>query len=141
MNVPSRRHPSSAYWIWPRLWGSETRSSLRAGVHETGRSRWRAAAATAEYSAQIPALPPNAAADLRAIDADAGGVDAERGGELAAQRVGHLGRGVERQPAVVAGDGGAAVRLHRHDGHALVDVAAAHDDVADRLEVERRRRR
>ena len=39
-------------------------SSLRVGDHVTGRPRWRAAAATAEYSGQMPGLAAEAAADL-----------------------------------------------------------------------------
>ena len=59
VNVPSRRQPSSAYWIWPRLWGSAFMSSLLGGTHTTGRPNRRAAAATTVYSGCRPALPPN----------------------------------------------------------------------------------
>ena len=111
--------------------GATTRSSLRVGDHVTGRSRWRAAAATAEYSAQMPALPPNPPPTCGAMTWMSRARPCRARRRAAVQAVGHLGRGVERQPAVVAGHGGAAVGLHRHDGHALVDVAAAHDDVAD----------
>ena len=134
----ARRQPSSAYWIWARLWGSDTRSSLRAGDHDTGRSEVAGGGGDRRVLGADPGLAAEAAADLRA---DRRGSSSrsmlERLGELAVQAVGHLRRRVERQPAVLAGHGGAAVGLHRHDGDALVDVAAAHDDVADALEVER----
>ena len=99
-------------------------------IHGTGRPSCRAAAATAEYSAQSPALPPNPPPTCGAMTRIVARSIPSASASWRLQAVRHLRRGVEREPTVVAGDGGAAVRLHRHHGHALVDVAAAHDDVA-----------
>ena len=77
-----------------------------------------------------PGLAAEATADLRGDHVDRALGQAQRLRQLADEGVGHLGRGVEREGAVLAGDGGAAVGLHRDDGDALVDVAAAHDDLA-----------
>ena len=96
----------------------------------TGRPSEAAAAATTEYSAWMPALPPNPPPTCGVTTRTVVRSIAERAGELTVEAVRHLGRGPERQPAVGVGLGRAAVGLHRHDGHALVDVAAAHDDVA-----------
>ena len=114
--------------------GGATRGRRCAPATTTpGRSRWRAAAATAEYSAQIAGLAAEAAADLRA---DRRGC--RRGPSRARWRAGRAGRAASastrRTAAAPSSPGTAAQPLVSigDDGDALVDVAAAHDDVADR---------
>ena len=85
-----------------------------------------------------PGLAAEPATDLWRGDVDVGGVEPERLGELGVQPVRHLGRRPHAEPTVRRDRGRAAVGLHRRDGHPLVDVAAAHDDVGDRVEVDDR---
>ena len=85
-----------------------------------------------------PGLAAEPAADLWRGDVHIGGVEAQCLGELGVQPVRHLRRRPHAQPTVRRGSGRAAVRLHRGDGHPLVDVPAADDDVGDRVEVDDR---
>jgi hypothetical protein len=86
-------------------------------------------------------LAAEAAADLRRDQVHGRRVEAERGRHLGLRVVRHLVGGPHRERAVLAGRSREPVRLHRRHGHALVDVAAAHDDIGDRLQVERGIRR
>ena len=61
----------------------------------------RAAAATAEYSAQTPALPPKPPPTWGVTTRTVGPFHAEHAGQLLGEPVGHLRRRVEREPAVV----------------------------------------
>jgi hypothetical protein len=58
VKVPSRRQPSSQYWICARECGRATMSSLRVSVQVTGRPSAWAALARTMCSWEIPALAP-----------------------------------------------------------------------------------
>jgi hypothetical protein len=74
-------------------------------------------------------LAAETAADVGRDDAQLVGLQSERAAQQPVQHVWHLGAAVDDQPAVVGHVRRRAVRLHRGDGHALVDVAAAHDHI------------
>ena len=101
--------PSSTYWIWPRLCGSASMSSLRVGTHMTGRPARRAASGHHRVLGVHAGLAAEPAADLRGDDADVGRLHPERAGELSVQRVRHLRRRHRRESPVVADRGRAAV--------------------------------
>ena len=104
-------------------------SSLRVAVHVTGRPSSIARPGDDGLLGVQAGLAAEPTADVRRDHADLLERHAERDGEQLAQEVRHLRRAVDDQPAVVAGRGGRRVRLHRRHGHALVHVAATHDDV------------
>ena len=82
-------------------------------------------------------LAAESSTDLRCDEVQLGGRDAEHAGQLAVDVVRELVRRPHGEPSVRPGSGGEAVRLHRRHGDALVDVAAAHHDVGDGVEVDR----
>ena len=76
-----------------------------------------------------PGLAAEAAADVRGDDAHLLLGDVQQAAGERPEQVGHLRGDVHGQLRALAGDDGDGVALHRHNGDALVDEAAAHDDV------------
>ena len=83
-------------------------------------------------------LATEAAADLGGDDMDVVGLPLQAGGDLAFDVVRELVRRPHGDPAVGRGRGSETVWLDRCDGDPLVDVAATHDHLRDRRQVERR---
>ena len=83
-----------------------------------------------------PGLAAEPSADLRRDDVDVGRWPTQRLRQLVAQRVRHLRRRKYGDATVVGRRGGTAVDFDRCHSHALVHVAAAHDDVGHRIEID-----
>ena len=129
VNVPSRLQPSSTYWIWPRLCDSASMSSLRVAAHTTGRCSRCAAAATTICSGYMPALPPKPPPTNGVTTRISLVSTPSARGQQVVQEVRHLRGAVDEQASVVGDRRRCAVRLHRRDCDALVDVPATHDHV------------
>ena len=106
---------------------------LGAGGHPHHRPARAAAAATATtvYSGCRPALPPKPPPTWGVTRWIGSAAMPVRRRQLLVDVVRELVRRPDGEAAVGARGGGEAVRLHRRHGDALVDVAAAHDDVGD----------
>ncbi len=76
-----------------------------------------------------PGLAAEAAADVRSDDAHLLLGDVQQAAGQRPEEVGHLRGDVHGELRALAGDDRDGVALHRHHGDALVDEAAAHDDV------------
>ena len=127
VKVPSSRHPNSTCCTWPRLWGRVTMSSDRVGTHWTGRPVRSAQAPTTTYSECRPALPPNPppTCGVTTRTFSCSRLSAEQNWPWTRCGIWFDTHSVTR-PVSGVDLGRGAVRLHRNDRHALVDVGAAH---------------